>query len=132
MSVPIFDGQTHGRIIEAEADVRRAQAEADDLTRQVEVDVQMALLDLNAADRQVQVATHTVQLAMDQQSQAVDRFKAGVTNNLEVIQAQAAVASANDAYVAGLSSYQLARAELARAVGVPEAAFRQFLAGVQP
>lgn len=132
VSVPIFDGQTHGRIIEAEADVRRAQAEADDLTRQVEVDVQMALLDLNAADRQVQVATHTVQLAMDQQSQAVDRFKAGITNNLEVIQAQAAVASANDAYVAGLSSYQLARAELARAVGVPEAAFRQFLAGVQP
>ncbi len=132
VSVPIFDGHTHGRIIEAEADVQRAQAEADDLTRQVEMDVQMALLDLNAAERQVQVASHTVQLAMDQQTQAIDRFKAGITNNIEVIQAQYAVASANDAYVAGLSSYQLARAELARAIGVPEAAFRQFLAGVQP
>ena len=53
-------------------------------------------------------------------------------SNVEVVQAQAAVASANDAYVAGVSSYQLARAALARAVGVPESAFRQFLAGSRP
>jgi outer membrane protein TolC len=132
VSVPIFDGETRGRVIEAEANLKRVQAESDDLTRQVAVDVQMALLDLNAAQRQVEVATHTVQLAKDQQTQAVDRFKAGVTNNLEVIQAQAAVAAANDAYVAGLASYQLARAALARAIGVPETAFRQFIAGVQP
>jgi outer membrane protein TolC len=132
VSVPLFDGQTNGRIAEAEANLRRVQAEADDLARQVAVDIQAALLDLNAAQRQVQVASHTVQLAMDQQTQAVDRFKAGITNNVEVVQAQAAVASANDAYVAGLSSYQLARAALARALGVPETAFRQFLTGVQP
>ena len=55
-----------------------------------------------------------------------------MTNNLEVVQAQAAVASANDAYVAGVSSYQLARAALARALGIPETAFRQFLSGTQP
>ena len=55
-----------------------------------------------------------------------------MTNNVEVVQAQAAVASANDAYVAGLSSYQLARAALGRALGVPETAFRQFLAGTTP
>ena len=78
------------------------------------------------------MATHTVQLAADQQTQAADRFKAGVTNNVEVIQAQAAVASANDAYVAGLSAYQLARAALGRALGVPETQFRQFLAGTTP
>jgi len=133
VSVPIFDGTlTHGRIIEAEADLRRAQADADDLDRQIAVDVQAALLDLASAERQVQVASHTVQLAADQQVQAADRFKAGVTNNLEVVQAQAAVAAANDAYVAGVSSYQLARAALARAVGSPESAFRQFLSGSRP
>ena len=132
VSVPIGDARTHGRIVEAEADLRRARAEADDLARQIEVDVQAALLDLGAAERQVQVATHTVQLAADQQEQAADRFKAGVTNNVEVVQAQAAVAAANDALVAGHSAYQLARAALARALGIPETAFRRFLAGTQP
>ena len=133
VSVPIFDGQlTHGRIVEAEADLRRAQAEADDLNRQIAVDVQAALLDLASSERRVQVASHTVQLAAEQQVQATDRFKAGVTNNVEVVQAQAAVAAANDAYVAGVSSYQLARAALARALGVTEGAFRQFLAGSRP
>ena len=132
VSVPILDARTHGRAVEAEAGLRRAQAEADDLTRQISVDVQAALFDLTAAERQVQVATHTVQLAADQQTQAADRFKAGVTNNVEVVQAQAAVASANDAYVAGLSAYQLARAALGRALGVPETEFRQFLAGTRP
>jgi outer membrane protein TolC len=133
VSVPIFDGaRTHGRIVEAEGDLKRAQAEADDLNRQIAVDVQAALLDLASAGRQVQVASHTVQLAADQQVQATDRFKAGVANNVEVVQAQAAVAAANDAYVAGLSSYQLARAALARALGRPESAFRQFLAGSRP
>jgi outer membrane protein TolC len=133
VSVPIFDGaRTHGRIIEAEADLKRAQAEADDLNRQVAVEVQAALLDLASSERQVQVASHTVQLAADTQVQATDRFKAGVANSVEVVQAQAAVASANDAYVAGLSAYQLARAALARAIGRPESAFRQFLAGSRP
>ena len=133
VSVPIFDGRlTHGRIVEAEADLRRAQAEADDLNRQIAVDVQAALLDLASSERRVQVASHTVQLAAEQQVQATDRFKAGVTNNVEVVQAQAAVAAANDAYVAGVSSYQLARAALARALGVTEGAFRQFLAGSRP
>jgi outer membrane protein TolC len=133
VSVTIFDGaRTHGRIIEAEADLRRARAEAEDLNRQIAVDVQGALLDLTSAERQVQVASHTVQLAADQQVQATDRFKAGVANNVEVVQAQAAVAAANDAYVAGLSAYQLARAALARALGRPESAFRQFLAGSRP
>ena len=132
VSVPIFDGAIHGRVIEAEADLKRAQAEADDLNREIAVDVQAALLDLASAERQVQVASHTVQLAADQQVQATDRFKAGVANNVEVVQAQAAVAAANDAYVAGLSSYQLARAALARALGRPESAFRQFLAGSRP
>ena len=131
VSVPIFDGTIHGRVVEAEADLKRAQAEADDLDRQIAVDVQAALLDLASAERQVQVASHTVQLAADQQVQATDRFKAGVANNVEVVQAQAAVAAANDAYVAGLSSYQLARAALARALG-RQSAFRQFLAGSRP
>lgn len=130
VSVPLFDGQlTHGRIVEADGDLRRARAEADELDRQVSVDVQSALLDLGAAQRQVTVAEHTVQLAAEQQTQAADRFKAGVANNVEVVQAQAAVAAANDSYIAGVSAHNLAKAALARAIGIEAGAFRQFLAG---
>jgi len=51
--------------------------------------------------------------------QAQDRFAAGVTNNLEVVQAQEAVAAATDSYLAALYAHNLAKLSLARAVGVP-------------
>jgi outer membrane protein TolC len=130
VAVPVFDGQmTHGRIVEAQAELDRVRAEAADLDRRIEMDVQAALLDVKAAEQQVTVAAHTVQLANEQQVQAADRFKAGVANNVEVVQAQAAVAAANDAYIAGVAAHNLAKAALARAIGLPESAFRQFLAG---
>jgi outer membrane protein TolC len=94
--------------------------------------VQSALLDLDAAERQVKVAEHTVQLAAERQTQAEDRFKAGVANNVELVQAQTALVEARDAFIVGVAAHNLAKAALARALGVPETAFRPFLAGVTP
>lgn len=131
--VPVFEGgRIRGRVLEADAALLRARALAGDLRSRVTADVQNVLLDLDAAERQVKVAEHTVQLATEQQAQAEDRFKAGVTNNVELVQAQAAVAAARDAYIAGLSAHNLAKAALARALGVPDTEFRRFLAGVTP
>lgn len=131
--VPVFEGgRIRGRVLEADAALQRARALAGDLRSRVTADVQNVLLDLDAAERQVKVAEHTVQLATEQQAQAEDRFKAGVTNNVELVQAQAAVAAARDAYIAGLSAHNLAKAALARALGVPDTEFRRFLAGVTP
>jgi outer membrane protein TolC len=61
--------------------------------------------------------------------QSRDRFSSGVTDNIEVVQAQDALATANDAYIASLYSYNLAKISLARAIGVAESQFAAYLKG---
>ncbi|MGE0040866.1 MAG: TolC family protein [Vicinamibacterales bacterium] len=133
VSVPLFNGgETHGKVLEARADVARAQAEADALDRRIEFEVQAALLDIAAAERRAEVARHTVELATEQETQARDRFRAGVAGNLELVQAQAMLAGARDAYIAAVTAHHLARAALARAIGVDERDYRRFIAGETP
>jgi outer membrane protein TolC len=60
-------------------------------------------------------------------TQARDRFTAGVADNLEVVQAQEAVAAANESYISSLYAHNLAKVELARAVGFAEEGVRQYL-----
>jgi outer membrane protein TolC len=84
------------------------------------------MLDLQAAADQVRVAMSNVDLAQQTLTQARDRFASGATDNIEVIQAQEAVANANDTYIASLYAYNLARVELARAQGSAERGYRQY------
>ncbi|MGH9411651.1 MAG: TolC family protein, partial [Vicinamibacterales bacterium] len=123
VQVPIFDaGRTVARRIEANAALRESQAELADLKSSVEYDVRAALLDARAAEQQLQAAQTNVQLAASELQEARDRFAAGVANNLEVTQAQEAVATANDTYISALYTHNLAKASLARAIGIAESA----------
>jgi outer membrane protein TolC len=82
--------------------------------------VENALLDLDAAQKQVQVSQAALGYAKRALTQSRDRFSAGVTNNIEVIQAQEALANANEQWVNSLYAYSLARISLARATGTAE------------
>lgn len=130
--VPIFEGGVaHARTLQADAELRRRRAELDDLKRQVQYEVQTALLDLGAADERVRVAQHTVTLAQQTLQQAQDRFRAGVASNLEVVQAQEAVARANEAFISSVYEHNLAKAALARSLGVADKSITQFISGAQ-
>ncbi len=130
--VPIFEnGQAHAHTLQAEAELRQRRAQLDDLKRQVQYEVQTALLDLGAADERVRVAEHTVTLATDTQTQAQDRFKAGVASNLEVVQAQESVARARENYITSVYEHNLAKASLARSLGVADKSITQFISGAQ-
>jgi outer membrane protein TolC len=130
--VPIFDGgKTTARRIESESMLRQRQAELDELRGRIEYEVRAALLDLNAADQQVQAARTNTDLATQQLQQARDRFAAGVAGNLELTQAQEALAAASDTYIGALYSHNLAKASLARALGVAESAVTTYLGGRQ-
>jgi outer membrane protein TolC len=128
LHIPIFaGGKAHADALQAEAALRQSQQQFDNLKAQIEYDVRVALLDLNAANEQVQVARSSVDLAEQTLTQARDRFTAGVADNLEVVQAQEAVASANESYISSLYSHNLAKIELARAVGFAEEGVKQYL-----
>ena len=110
----------------AQAELNRSRQEAENLQAQIEQDVRDSLLDLQAASDQVSVAMSNVDLAQQTLTQARDRFASGATDNIEVVQAQEALAAANESYIASLYAYNLARVELARATGSAESGFRQY------
>jgi len=130
LTVPIFEGgRVHADTLQAEAALRQSRARLEDLRGQIDNDVRTALLDLNAAAEQVQVARSSVDLAEQTLNQAQDRFAAGVSDNLEVVQAQESVASAHESFISSLYAHNLAKVELARALGNAEQGVKQYLKG---
>lgn len=130
LSVPIFNGgKTHGNVLQADANLRQARSRLEDLRGQIDTDVRNSLLDLQAAADQVEVARSNVDLAEQTLTQAQDRFAAGVTDNLEVVQAQESVASAHESYISSLYAHNLSKVELARAIGDAEQGVKRYLKG---
>jgi len=128
LNIPIFQGgKAHADVLQAEATLRQARAQLENLRGQIEYEVRTALLDIAAADEQVEVARSSVDLAEQTLTQARDRFSAGVTDNLEVVQAQQTVASAHESYISSLYAHNLAKIELVRAMGYAEQGVRQYL-----
>lgn len=130
--VPIFEGgRVKGRTIEADAELRQQRAEYEDLRGRIDTEVRSALLDVNAAAQQVDTAQTTVTLATQELAQARDRFAAGVSDTIEVTRAQESLARASEDRIAALYQHNVAKAALARAVGIAEEAVLAFAAGVK-
>jgi outer membrane protein TolC len=87
------------------------------------------LRDVTAAAEQVSVAESAVALATQALTQAQDRFRAGVASNIEVVQAQQAEAAARESHIASLYAHNVAKAALARALGISEQDFTSFIGG---
>ena len=119
------------RLLEAEADLRARKSEAEDLKAGIYYDVRSVFLDLQATDEQLQVATRARELAAQQLGQARDRFSAGVADNIEVVQAQEAVAISGEQYIAALYGYNSAKGLIVAALGGAEEAVRQIIGGVR-
>lgn len=126
--IPVFaGGKAHADVLEAEARLRQSRQQLESLRAQIDYDVRTALLDLNAAADQVAVAQQSLDLANQTLAQARDRFTAGVADNLEVVEAQETVATANENYISSLYSHNVAKISLARAIGYAEQGVKQYL-----
>ncbi len=132
INIPIFAGnRVHADVLEADAQLKQARSQLGDLRGRIDYEVRTALLDLNAAAQQVEVARSSVDLAEQALTQSQDRFTAGVADNLEVVQAQEAVAGAHETYIQSLYAHNLAKVELAYAIGDAEQGVRRYLKGNQ-
>jgi len=121
VNLPLFTGgRIHAQVVSADLEIRKFQEQRADLRNQIALEVKTALLNLDSARNEVQVANLGVQLSKEEVDQARDRFKAGVANNIEVIQAQDSLSRANDNQIAALYRFNQARADLARSVGQME------------
>jgi len=121
VNMPLFTGgRIHAEVVRADLEIKKLEQQKDDLRNQIALDVKTALLNLQSARNEVEVANLGVQLSKEEVDQARDRFKAGVANNIEVIQAQDSLSRANDNQIAALYRFNQARADLARSVGQME------------
>ena len=73
-----------------------------------------------------------MQLANETLKQSRDRFTAGVTNTVEVVQAQQTVSDANENLISAEFQYNLAKVALARSLGLAEQGIRTFFGNPQP
>ena len=117
----------HGDMEQADAALGERRAEYQDLRGRIDADVRNAFLDLTAAASQVRVAESNRELAQDTLRQARDRVAAGVTDTIEVIQAQQSVAGADLDYISSLYAHNLAKASFARALGMADQGIKEFL-----
>lgn len=119
--VNVFDGgRISADVIQAEAALKQRKDELADLAGQIDYQVRTAFLDIHTAAQQVAVAEENLDLANQTLTQSRDRFAAGVTDNIEVVQAQESVASATDNLISALYAHNLAKVALARALGGAE------------
>jgi outer membrane protein TolC len=130
ISMPIYTGgRIHAEIEQAQADLARQEAEYEDLKGRVAYDVRVAWLDISASDSSVRVAQRNKALAEQALTQSKDRYTNGVTNYLEVVQAQETVAAAGENYIESLFSYDVAMISFARAIGGAETKLQELLGG---
>ena len=130
LRVPLFEGgRVQAKVREAEARVQQERARLADLRARIYYEVQAVFLDLKAAGERVAVAESAQALAREQLQQARDRFAAGVADNLEVVQAQEALATAAENQIASLYAQNVARLSLVRTLGGAETSYAELLKG---
>ena len=127
LSIPVFQGNSvHADILQADARLQQTRERLDNLRAQIDADIRTALLNLQSSADQVNVARSNIDLAEETLLQSRDRFSAGVTDTVEVVQSQQAVASAHEQYISSLYNYNFAKISLVRAMGIAEAGVKEY------
>lgn len=127
ISIPLFDRDREGERAELSARQKQLEQQIADLRRGIEQDIRAALLVLESATEEVSFARKGRELAVRELELARERFAAGVTNNIEVVNAQDALARAQENVIVALARHADARMALARALGDTEKSLDRFL-----
>ncbi len=128
LNMPIFQGtRVRADKLQTNSALRQREAELEDLRGKIDDEVRTAFLNLKSSSDLVAVGKSNVDLANQTLTQAQDRFLSGVADNLEVVQAQESVASADQSYIASVYSFNVAKVSLAQAIGIAEQSALQYL-----
>lgn len=118
LKVPIWQGgKTEGDVEQADATLKQRRAEYEDLKGQIESDVRSAFLDMQASASQVEVAQRNVQVTKEAAELTHQKQEAGVVDNVTYVQAQETVNNAEFDYINSVFAQNIARLNLARAIG---------------
>jgi len=128
LNIPIFrEASIRGEVDASGAQLAAVNAQLDNLRSQIDQQVRSALLDVDAAQKLVEVSKSNVELATQALSDETDRVNAGVDDNLPLVTAQSSLATAQTNYVRSLYQYNVSKLALARSAGVIELQYRAYL-----
>ncbi|MHB9037383.1 MAG: TolC family protein [Armatimonadota bacterium] len=117
-ALPIFDnGLRKSSVDEAQAMLKQAEAELRDVTLGVGRDVSTSLARLQAAEKNVNLAKAAVTQAEEDYRVIKLRYEAGKAINVEVLDALASLTRAQTQHADALYNYNVAEADLLRAIG---------------
>lgn len=130
VEVPILQiAKIRGEEEVADAQYVQARDRLADQIQQVNADIRNSILDIQSAARLVGAAKSNLDLANEALNEAQQRFRAGISDNLAVSQAQSQTEQANDQYISALYQHNTAKLSLARALGVAETNLKDYLGG---
>lgn len=130
LNVPIFSGYaTTYRVRSAEAQAEARAAQRDRLRLQVALDVWRAYQSLNTATQSLRTTADLLASAEQSGRVALGRYRAGVGNILDVLNAQSALAAARQQRVQATLDWNVYRAALAQAIGTLDIGLLQTDAG---
>ena len=130
VTVPILQiDKNRGEQQAADASLQQAKDRLADQAQQVNADIRSNILDIQSAAKLVEAAKSNVDLATEALSESQERFHAGVADNLPVSQAQTQFEQANDQYISALYQHNVAKLSLARALGVAQTNYKDYLGG---
>lgn len=127
LAVTVFDHDREGEQKELASRIERINDQIADYERGIEQDLRKALLDLDTTRQQVSVTQSALELSQRELELAKDRFKNGLTDNLEVVTAQSSLQGAQDDYILSLAQHEDALMSLIRAMGASEQSYQRFL-----
>lgn len=118
LKIPIFDGfRRDARRQEAQSILRQEKVRTNDMKEQIDLEIQLALDSLHSAEEQLSVAAEGLKLSEAELTQARRRYDAGVSNGLEVTDAQTRLARARQNRISALFNYNLSTLDLGQATG---------------
>jgi outer membrane protein TolC len=131
VSVTLFDRDRKGEQQQLASRKQRLEAQLSDLERQIHEELLKAVLDLQTSEDQVKVSEDALSLAQRELDLARDRFRNGLTDNIEVVTAQDALRSAEDDHIQALAVHADAKMALVRALGGSEQNYESYFPATQ-
>ena len=128
LSIPLFEGYKPTYLIRsAEATAELNASKRDQLKLQVSLDVWTAYQNLKTANESI-TASNVLLLSAEESSRvALGRYKEGVGNIIDTLNAQSALANAKQQKIQSVLNWNIARTTLAQSIGVLDNAMIQKL-----
>lgn len=127
VTVTLFDRDRNGEQKEIQSRIKRLDEQIADAGQEIEQEMRKAILDLESADNQVTVTEAALDLAQRELDMTQDRFRNGVTDNIEVVTAQSTLAAAQDDRIVALARHADAVMAMVRSLGATEKIYQMYL-----